>query len=302
MAKDFQDIQQLDSEENDHQLSQSEGPGTHGHNHRAEDAFWNGMPPPQPLLLQRLCSKFWLSLLILGFNVLLLVAICVIGSQRAQLQMEFRTLKEDFSNFSASTMMEIWTLSSHGGSTGDKVTSMEAKLEKQQQDLKADHATLLFHLKHFPVDLRILACQLAFLRSNGTECCPINWLEHKGSCYWFSQSGLTWPEAEKYCQLENAHLVVINSREEQKFIGQHMGPFRIWIGLTENDGSWKWVDGTDYRYSYKNWAATQPDNWQGHEEGGSEDCVEVQVDGRWNDNFCQQVQRWACEMKRNITS
>ncbi|XP_074176220.1 asialoglycoprotein receptor 2 isoform X2 [Rhinolophus sinicus] len=261
-----------------------------------------GMPPPQPLLLQRLCSKFWLSLLILGFDVLLLVAICVIGSQRAQLQVEFQTLKEDFSNFSTSTKMEIGTLSSHGGSTGDKVTSMEAKLEKQQRDLKADHATLLFHLKHFPVDLRILSCQLAFLRSNGTECCPVNWLEHKGSCYWFSHSGLTWPEAEKYCQLENAHLVVVNSREEQKFIGQHMGPFRIWIGLTESEGSWKWVDGTDYKYSYKNWAATQPDNWQGHEEGGSEDCVEVQLDGRWNDNFCQQVQRWACEMKRNITS
>lgn len=107
-----------------------------------------------------------------------------------------------------------------------------------------DHATLLFHLKHFPVDLRILACQMAFLRSNGrfrevsgpgvlvtaswishlpvstlilsgTECCPINWVEHGSSCYWFSHSGLTWPEAEKYCQLENAHLVVINSREEQ---------------------------------------------------------------------------------------
>ncbi|KAM5215229.1 asialoglycoprotein receptor 2-like isoform 2-T2 [Hipposideros larvatus] len=298
MAKDFQDLQQLDSEENDHQLSTSEGPGTHGHNHRREDAFWNGTHPPQPLLLQRLCSRFWLSLLILGFNILLLVAICVIGSQSTQLQVEFRTLKEDFSNFSTSTLMEIWTLRSHGGSTGDKVTSLGAKLEKRQRDLKADHATLLFHLKHFPVDLRILACQVAFLRSNGTECCPINWLEHKGSCYWFSHSGLTWPEAEKYCQLENAHLVVINSREEQKFIGQHMGPFHTWIGLTESDGSWKWVDGTDYR----NWAATQPDNWQGHEEGGNEDCAEVQVDGRWNDNFCQQVRRWACEMRRNITS
>ncbi|XP_019520579.1 PREDICTED: asialoglycoprotein receptor 2-like isoform X2 [Hipposideros armiger] len=298
MAKDFQDLQQLDSEENDHQLSTSEGPGTHGHNPRTEDAFWNGTHPPQPLLLQRLCSRFWLSPLILGFNILLLVAICVIGSQSTQLQVEFRTLKEDFSNFSTSTLMEIWTLRSHGGSTGDKVTSLGAKLEKRQRDLKADHATLLFHLKHFPVDLRILACQVAFLRSNGTECCPINWLEHKGSCYWFSHSGLTWPEAEKYCQLENAHLVVINSREEQKFIGQHMGPFHTWIGLTESDGSWKWVDGTDYR----NWAATQPDNWQGHEEGGNEDCAEVQVDGRWNDNFCQQVRRWACEMRRNITS
>ncbi|XP_072796098.1 asialoglycoprotein receptor 2 isoform X2 [Vicugna pacos] len=290
MARDFQDIQQLDSEDSDHQLSRDEGPGTR-------------MPPPQPLLLQRLCSNFHLSLLVLGFNVLLLVAVCVIGSQRAQLQVELQTLKETFDNFSSGTLMEILALSSHGGSAVDKVTSLEAKLEKQQQALKADHATLLLHLKHFPVDLRMLTCQLAFLQSNGRdgECCPVNWVDYEGSCYWFSRSGKPWLEAEKYCQLENAHLVIINSREEQKFIAQHTNPFQTWIGLTDSDGSWRWVDGTDYRYNYKNWAATQPDDWQGHELGGSEDCAEIRGDGRWNDDFCQQVKRWVCEMKRNIT-
>ncbi|TKC42444.1 hypothetical protein EI555_006240, partial [Monodon monoceros] len=253
MARDFQDIQHLGSEENDHQ-------------------FCRGTPPPQPFVLQRLCSQLRLSLLVLGFNILLLVAVCVMGSQRAQLQVELQTLKETFSNFSSSTLMEILALSSHGGSAGDKVTSLEAKLEKQQQDLKA-----------------------------GTECCPVNWVDYEGSCYWFSRSGKPWPEAEKYCQLEDAHLVVINSREEQKFIAQHTNPFQTWIGLTDSDGSWRWVDGTDYRHNYKNWAATQPDDWQGHELGGSEDCAEIQGDGRWNDDFCQQVKRWVCEIKRNIT-
>lgn len=87
----------------------------------------------------------------------------------------------------------------------------------------------------------------------------------------------------------------------QKFIAQHVRPFHIWIGLTDSDGSWKWVDGTDYRSSYKNWAPTQPDNWQGHELGVGEDCAEIRWDGQWNDDFCQQVHRWACEMRRNIT-
>ncbi|XP_069338059.1 asialoglycoprotein receptor 2 isoform X1 [Eulemur rufifrons] len=197
MAKDSQDIQQLDLEENDHQLGR-------------------GPPPPQPFA-QRLCSTLRLGLLGLGFNVLLLVAICVIGSQSTQMQVELRALKETFSNFSSSTLTEVRALGAHGGSVVGKITSLGAKLEKQQQDLKADHATLLLHLKHFPADLRILTCQMEVLYSNGSErtCCPVNWVEHEGSCYWFSRSGKSWLEAEKYCQLENAHLVVINSWEEQ---------------------------------------------------------------------------------------
>ncbi|XP_007950548.1 asialoglycoprotein receptor 2 [Orycteropus afer afer] len=301
MVKDFQDIQQLDSEENDHQLGRSEGPGPCGQNPRREDPFWKGPPPPQPFLW-RLCSRRCLSLLALAFNILLLLVICVIGSKSTQMQRELRALKETFNNFSSSTLLEIQALSSHGGNASDRTTFLEAKLEKQNQDLKSDHASLLLHLKHFPVDLRILACQTAYIKSNGTECCPINWMEHEGSCYWFSRTGMTWSEADKYCQLENAHLVVVNSKKEEKFILQHTSPFHTWIGLTNSDGSWKWVDGTDYENGYTNWAFTQPDDWKGHEMGTSEDCVAIQWDGRWNDNFCQQLHRWVCETKWNRTA
>ncbi|EHB04460.1 Asialoglycoprotein receptor 2 [Heterocephalus glaber] len=301
MEKDFQDIQQLDFEENDHQLSGGEGPGICGQNPKRENPFWKGKwPSPQPLQ-QRLCSRFRLSLLALAFNVLLLVATCVIGSQSTQLQVELQTLKEAFSNFSSSTLVEIRALDSYGGRAGGKLTSLGDQLEKKQKDLQADHATLLLHLKHFPVDLRTLACQMAFLQSNGTECCPINWVEYEGSCYWFSRAGMTWPEARNYCQLENAYLVVINSWEEQKFITQHTGPFHTWIGLTDTEGSWKWVDGSDYKYGYRNWALSQQQNWWGSEVGGSKDCVEVLSNGFWNDNFCQEVNRWVCEMRQNIT-
>ncbi|XP_030889995.1 asialoglycoprotein receptor 2 isoform X5 [Leptonychotes weddellii] len=215
MAKDFQDIQQLDSEDNDHPLGGGEGPGPRGHNPRRGDRFCVGTPTQSPLPLQRFCSTLRLSLLVLGFNVLLLAAICVIGSQRAQLQEELRILKENFSHFSNGVLSEIGTLFSHGRSASHQLTSLEAKLEKQQRDLKADHDALLLHLKHFPMDLRILTCQMAFFQSNGTQCCPANWLEYDGSCYWFSRSGKTWEDADRYCQLESAHLVVINSREEQ---------------------------------------------------------------------------------------
>uniref|UniRef100_A0A8C0RWY0 Asialoglycoprotein receptor 2 n=2 Tax=Canis lupus familiaris TaxID=9615 RepID=A0A8C0RWY0_CANLF len=255
-----------------------------------------GLPPHQPLLLQRLCSGYRLNLLVLGFNVLMLVAICVIGSQR-----EGRLAPWGMGWCQGPTRALRALRGARKRQPGHLVG--RAQLEEELRILKENfnHATLLLHLKHFPSDLRILTCQVAFFQSNGTDCCPVNWLEYEGSCYWFSRSGKTWEEAEKHCQLESAHLVVVNSREEQKFILQHTNPFDTWIGLTDSDGSWRWVDGTDYQQSYKNWAATQPDDWQGHEVGGGEDCAEVRANGRWNDNFCKQVQRWVCEMRRNVT-
>ncbi|KAF6298042.1 asialoglycoprotein receptor 1 [Rhinolophus ferrumequinum] len=255
MTKQYQDLQHLDNEENDHQLR-------------------GGPPPPQPLV-QRLCSGPRLLLLSLGLSLLLLVVVCVIGSQNSKLQEELRSLRETFSNFTVSTEAEVKELRTQGGGVGRKMKSLESQLEKQQQDL-----------------------------SEGSEknCCPVNWLEYEGSCYWFSRTGKPWPEAEKYCQLENGHLVVVGSREEQKFVQHHMGPGNMWIGLTDQNGPWRWVDGTDYETGFKNWRPEQPDDWYGHGLGGGEDCAHFTDDGRWNDDVCRRPYRWACETELNRAS
>ncbi|VFV21836.1 c-type lectin domain family 10, partial [Lynx pardinus] len=130
-------------------------------------------------------------------------------------------------------------------------------------------------------------------------CCPANWLEFEGSCYWFSRSGKTWPEAEKYCRLENAHLVVVNSREEQNFVQEHIGSLHAWMGLSDAEGAWKWVDGTDYETNFKNWRPGQPDDWHGHGLGGGEDCAHFHPDG-WNDDVCQRPYRWVCEARLGV--
>uniref|UniRef100_M3YGT5 Asialoglycoprotein receptor 1 n=2 Tax=Mustela putorius furo TaxID=9669 RepID=M3YGT5_MUSPF len=277
MTNDYQDLQHLDSEDNDHQLRQ--------------------VPrPPQPLF-RRFCSGPCLLLLSLGLGLLLLVVVCVIGSQNSKLRGELQALRETFSNFTATTEVEVKALSSQGGNVGRKMKSLESQLEKQQQDLSEDHSGLLFHVKQFVSDLRSLSCQMAVLQGNGSArtCCPVNWLEYEGSCYWFSRSGKPWPDADRYCQLESAHLVVVNSREEQKFVQHHMGPVNTWMGLTDQSGLWKWVDGTDYETGFKNWRPEQPDDWYGHGLGGGEDCAHFTDDGRWNDDVCQRPYRWVCE-------
>ncbi|XP_037665217.1 asialoglycoprotein receptor 1 [Choloepus didactylus] len=278
MTKEYQDLQHLDNEEGDHYQLRK------------------GPPPPQPLF-RRLCSGPLLLLLALGLSLLLLVVLCVIGSQNSQLRGELRSLRETFRNFSDSAEADVKELSTQGGGVGRKMKALESQLEKQQKELSEDHSSLLLHVKQFVSDLRSLNCQMAVLQGNSTEkpCCPVNWVELEGSCYWFSRSGKPWAEADKYCQLENAHLVVITSWEEQRFLHHHIGPVNTWMGLTDHSGSWKWVDGTDYETGFKNWRPEQPDDWYGHGLGGGEDCAHFTDDGRWNDDVCRRPYRWVCE-------
>ncbi|PNJ13121.1 CLEC10A isoform 6, partial [Pongo abelii] len=101
----------------------------------------------------------------------------------------------------------------------ETIASLKAEVEGLKQERQAVHSEMLLRVQQLVQDLNKLTCQVATLNNNASTegtCCPVSWVEHQDSCYWFSRSGMSWAEAEKYCQLKNAHLVVINSREEQE--------------------------------------------------------------------------------------
>ncbi|XP_036308173.1 C-type lectin domain family 10 member A [Pipistrellus kuhlii] len=301
MSMKYEDLQSLESE-------------------KKSQGSRNGLPP-LPAFLQHFCSGPCPLLLTLGLILLLMIGIIVIGSKSAKIQSDVETLRTTFSNFTSNMVAEVQALHSQGGSLqaaitslkavvenqeqelqaarslNDKVFSLESKLEKEQQQLQAGYSEMLLRVQQLVKDLHTLHCQMAALQSNDSQnaCCPVGWLEYGGSCYWFSSSGKPWTEAEKYCQLENAHLVVINSREEQFFVQAHIGSSYTWMGLSDREGAWKWVDGTDYETNFKNWKPGQPDDWQGHGLGGGEDCAHFHPDGKWNDDVCQRLYRWTCE-------
>ncbi|XP_033040725.1 C-type lectin domain family 10 member A isoform X4 [Trachypithecus francoisi] len=243
----------------------------------------------------------------------------------SKFQRDLVTLRTDFSNFTSNTVAEIQALTSQGSSVEEMIASLKAELEVIKQEQQAgtselqEHTKQKAHLGHCPhcpsvcvpvhsemllrvqrlmQDLNKLTCQVATLKNNASTertCCPVNWVEHQDSCYWFSHSGMPWAEAEKHCQLEDAHLVVINSREEQNFVQEHLSFAYTWMGLSDLEGAWKWVDGTDYETGFQNWKPGQPDDWQGHGLGGGEDCAHFHPDGRWNDDVCQKPYYWVCE-------
>lgn len=83
-----------------------------------------------------------------------------------------------------------------------------------------------------------------------------------GSTYEVFEEGITWTEAEEYCENLGGHLVVISSEEEQKFVSGLLSS-RLeyyWIGgqYYRNIDEWLWVTGEDFQYT--NWAPGQPDD------------------------------------------
>ncbi|XP_059127039.1 C-type lectin domain family 10 member A-like [Peromyscus eremicus] len=282
-----------------------------------------GKAAPPKSFLRNIFSWTGLLLFSLGLGFLLLVVISVIGSQNSQLRRDLGTLRASLDNITSDMKAELQALTSRGDSLQErisslkvevddhrqellagrdlkqKVSSLESMVEKKEQAFKTGLSEIMESIQQLGKDLRTLSCELASLKNNGSEtaCCPLRWIEHEGSCYWFSQSAKSWPEADKYCQLQNAHLVVVNSLEEQNFLQNRLAKMVTWIGLTDQNGPWQWVDGTDFKKGFTYWDALQPDNWYGHGLGGGEDCAHITTDGHWNDDVCQRPFRWVCETK-----
>ncbi|XP_077327802.1 C-type lectin domain family 4 member K-like isoform X2 [Lithobates pipiens] len=127
--------------------------------------------------------------------------------------------------------------------------------------------------------------------------CEVGWKHYTFNCYYFSQIAHSWESAKKDCETKKAHLVVINGQEENTFLYEFSQYRTTWIGLTDVDGSWKWVDGTSYDATPKFWSPGQPDNWFGHGLGGGEDCAHLKSPKVWNDDHCTRSFPYICERK-----
>ncbi|XP_025999988.1 CD209 antigen-like protein C [Astatotilapia calliptera] len=129
---------------------------------------------------------------------------------------------------------------------------------------------------------------------NQNKKCPGGWTRFNHSCYLLSESSGSWDAAVKDCRDRGTYLVVIDFPEEQNFLST-ITIEEAWIGLNdkEQEGTWKWVDGTPLSLTY--WAEAQPDD-----SGGKEDCVHVRKDKKsWNDLSCSTSLKWICEKTPN---
>uniref|UniRef100_A0A3B5PSP1 C-type lectin domain-containing protein n=1 Tax=Xiphophorus maculatus TaxID=8083 RepID=A0A3B5PSP1_XIPMA len=120
-------------------------------------------------------------------------------------------------------------------------------------------------------------------------------------CYFMydGAEGFSWNDARHYCQSVRTELTSIHSRAEIEFIRNlnFTKKHNIWIGLTrDRNFGWGWTDKTSL--GFVNWAQGEPNSAFHPGDIAEENCVEMYLDGRWNDNNCLQKRGFACRHRQ----
>ncbi len=111
---------------------------------------------------------------------------------------------------------------------------------------------------------------------------PEKVIKYNNHVYASFNTPYSWKAAKVLCENMGGHLVTISSDGENDAVKQLITKGYYYIGATdeENEGEWKWVDGTEVENGTSNsyWDSGQPDN----------NCIENyawirSADGLWND-------------------
>ncbi|XP_071780236.2 uncharacterized protein LOC139930848 [Centroberyx gerrardi] len=148
------------------------------------------------------------------------------------------------------------------------------------------------------------------MSKEGCRHCLPGWIFLNSVCYYIPLSDTItpkgWHEAREKCKRDGADLAVIDSSEKQLSISQVIngqgfsGPIGhngFWIGLRDEqeEGTWKWLDGTTLIEGY--WNDGEPNDQY------NEDCAAVyhriNPFKAWNDAPCRHPLKWICEMAAN---
>jgi alpha-tubulin suppressor-like RCC1 family protein/uncharacterized protein (DUF2141 family) len=123
------------------------------------------------------------------------------------------------------------------------------------------------------------------------------------SSYKLIQQSMTWSDAKGYCENIGAHLLTINSQQEQDYITSVFGSDIVWLGATDagHEGLWTWVTGEPF--TYENWETLYNEPNGGTDENylmmgdGYDGGSNWMNRGKWNDTNGTGVNKFICEGK-----
>ncbi|XP_059149173.1 CD209 antigen-like protein D [Physella acuta] len=132
-------------------------------------------------------------------------------------------------------------------------------------------------------------------RETNAESCPGGIARmFSDHCYYTSQTGVTWFQAQQFCTTLGANLATLVSDDEVKFLNSQVQRGMSWIGFYRSSNqTWKWVDGTESNF-------TRWDKDQGNVE--NEECALASYSfDNWHDYPCQTSAFPLCKKHKNQT-
>lgn len=141
--------------------------------------------------------------------------------------------------------------------------------------------------------------------SAGAAAGPLCWqtyptvVEGSASRYKQGATRLIWVEAERDCQTEGGHLIVIDSDAEntwmaqvaaQSLTNQASSHQLAWLGMGDHaaEGEFRWITGAPLTLT--SWFEGEPNSLN-----EAEDCGEMRASGLWNDDRCNAQLTYICE-------
>ncbi|XP_060096678.1 C-type lectin domain family 17, member A-like [Heteronotia binoei] len=159
---------------------------------------------------------------------------------------------------------------------------IRAKQEIMQKSVRNDFIELQsitgFICKHFSITY---------------SSCPSKWKAKANTCYYFSTGTKTWSEALSFCIGQSAHLVSVESDEEQGFLRNTISlKGTYWLGTTDivQDGKWRWSEG-DVLVTTSFWDIGEP------KKGYNKDCGIMYPNGSWAAAACSLPHHWICKKR-----
>ncbi|XP_031670534.1 C-type lectin domain family 4 member K-like [Oncorhynchus kisutch] len=182
----------------------------------------------------------------------------------------------------------------------DQLQTSSNTLTKEKYQLQTSYNTLTKERDQLQTSYNNLTEERDHLKEelNKQSC---GWKKFKSSLYYLSTEKKSWTESRQDCLGRGAHLVIINSREEQEFIHEWSGCLEIYLGFhdTNTEGVWEWInDGTLDQSSAP--VTTYWRNGEPNDANQGEDCAHLSKMASdplksWNDVPCTMNKHWMCE-------
>ncbi len=112
-------------------------------------------------------------------------------------------------------------------------------------------------------------------------------------------SGAGWVLAERDCESDGGHLLVVDSEAEnawvasiaEKAVTNVTSTHQLsWLGAGDSrtEGAFQWVTSSAFALTF--WSDGEPNSLY-----DDEDCVEIRASGQWNDDRCDAELTYVCE-------